>query len=73
MNAVPGDEYIIRTISAESYPPIVDWKEKNGTVVRHDNTVANVKFIDVPETPNRFNKQALRMKATKILPIIFPY
>jgi len=59
MNAAPGDEYVIRTISAESYPPMVEWK-KNGTVVRHNNTVAHAKFTDVPETPNRFNKQARR-------------
>ena len=60
MNAAPGDEYIIRTISAESYPPMVEWKKRNGTVVRHNNTVAHAKFSDVPEKPNRFNKQARR-------------
>lgn len=61
MNAAPGDEYAIRTISAESYPPMVEWRKRNGTVVRHDNTVAHVKFIDVPKkVPNRFNKQARR-------------
>lgn len=58
MNAAPGDEYVIRTISAESYPPIVEWNKRNGAVVHHDNTVANVKFTDVPKAPNRFNKKA---------------
>ena len=60
MNAAAGDEYVIRTISAESYPPMVEWKKRNGKVVRHDNTVAHAKFIDVPKAPNRFNKQARR-------------
>jgi hypothetical protein len=58
MNTAPGDEYVIRTISAESYPPMVAWKKQNGSVVRHENTVAHLTFIDVPETKNRFNKQA---------------
>ena len=60
MNAAPGNEYIIRTISAESYPPMVQWKTRNGTVVSHNNTVAHAKFTDVPEAPNRFNRQARR-------------
>jgi len=60
VNAAPCDEYVIRTISAESYPPMVEWKKKNGAVVRHNNTVAHAKFTDVPEVPNRFNRQALR-------------
>lgn len=50
MNANPGDEYFIRTISSESYPP----KSSNG----HDNTIAHEKFISLPSAPGRFNKRA---------------
>ena len=58
MNAAPGDEYVIRTITAESKPPMVAWKKQNGSVVRHENTDAHLTFIDVPNAPNRFNKPA---------------
>jgi len=60
MNANPGDEYVIRTISAESYPPITEWRKKDNTRVRHDNTIEHVKFIDVPSVTNRFNQGAVK-------------
>ena len=50
MNANYGDEYFIRTISSESYPP----ETSDG----HDNTVAHERFIEIPTAPNRFNKKA---------------
>jgi len=50
VNANPGDEYFIRTISSESYPP----ETSDG----HDNTIAHERFIELPATPNLFNKKA---------------
>jgi hypothetical protein len=52
LNANPGDELFIRTISDKSYPP--------------SNAIAHAKFIAVPPVPNRFNKTARRRYARAV-------
>ena len=55
--ANPSDEYVIRTISGQSYPPMTRWKKKDGSTIEHKNTIAHIKFTTLPKKPNRFNKQ----------------
>ena len=60
VQAQPKEIFFIRTISAESYPPIVEWQGKGGSQVRHRNTLLQVRFTEVPAVPNRFNRKARR-------------
>jgi len=49
-NAKPGDEIYVKAISDESYTPV----RRDG----EDNTIAYLKFIDVPKNNNTFNNKA---------------
>jgi hypothetical protein len=52
MQANPGDEYFIRTISDASYLP--------------KNAIAHTKFLDVPAVLNRFDRQGQRRRAAAL-------